>query len=294
MRNVRFRLVPYPSFFRSLAVGVAFARASHSPARDDYGASLAAIMAKKGQKGPGKPFLEWCAENGERGERLANEFREELPTELTNGSTYKAKWKCLKCKHVWRAKVCNRTRSDKPTGCPMCAHNAPPSKTKNFLAWCEKNGELGKKLSREYVDKDKPPTAVTKASNYKAKWKCSNVECKHVWRAQVGGRTKSDKPAGCPKCANQMPLSKTNNFLAWCEKNGELGKKLSREYVDKDKPPTALTKASHYKALWKCEECKHVWRATVYHRTTSNRPSGCPECNPTGPKQHTKKRRRGE
>eukprot|EP00982_Pelagococcus_subviridis_P003701 27751-Pelagococcus_subviridis.AAC.2 len=56
----------------TLAVGVAFARASHSPARDDYGASLAAIMAKKGQKGPGKPFLEWCAENGERGERLAN------------------------------------------------------------------------------------------------------------------------------------------------------------------------------------------------------------------------------
>ena len=146
------------------------------------------MVKKRGanQQARGKPFLEWCAENGERGERLANEFREELPTELTNGSTYKAKWKCLKCKHVWRAKVCNRTRSDKPTGCPMCAHNAPPSKTKNFLAWCEKNGELGKKLSREYVDKDKPPTAVTKASNYKAKWKCSNVECKHVWRAQVG------------------------------------------------------------------------------------------------------------
>jgi len=40
-------------------------------------------MPKKGQKkGPGKPFLEWCAENGKRGERLANEFREELPTEL--------------------------------------------------------------------------------------------------------------------------------------------------------------------------------------------------------------------
>ena len=251
------------------------------------------MVKKRGanQQARGKPFLEWCAENGKRGERLANEFREELPTELTNGSTYKAKWKCLKCKHVWRAKVCNRTRSDKPTGCPMCAHNAPPSKTKNFLAWCEKNGELGKKLSREYVDKDKPPTAVTKASNYKAKWKCSNVECKHVWRAQVGGRTKSDKPAGCPKCANQMPLSKTNNFLAWCEKNGELGKKLSREYVDKDKPPTELTKASHYKALWKCEECKHVWRATVNHRTKSDKPTGCPACYTTRARQPGKRQR---
>ena len=62
----------------------------------------------------GKPFIEWCAENGKRGERLANEFREELPTELTKGSNYKAKWKCLKCKHVWRAKV-NRPHEERQT-----------------------------------------------------------------------------------------------------------------------------------------------------------------------------------
>ena len=148
----------------------------------------------------GKPFIEWCAENGKRGERLANEFREELPTELTKGSNYKAKWKCLKCKHVWRARVCNRTRSDKPAGCPKCANQMPLSKTNNFLAWCEKNGELGKKLSREYVDKDKPPTAVTKASHYKALWKCSNVECKHVWRTEMCSRTRSERPGGCPGC----------------------------------------------------------------------------------------------
>ena len=146
----------------------------------------------------GKPFIEWCAENGKRGERLANEFREELPTELTKGSNYKAKWKCLKCKHVWRAQVNDRTKSDRPSGCPQCAHTAPASKTNNFLTWCEKNGELGKKLSREYVDKDKPPTAVTKASMYKALWKC--LTCKHVWRAGVSSRTNNVKPTGCPKC----------------------------------------------------------------------------------------------
>ena len=93
-------------------------------------------MAKKGQKGPGKPFLEWCAENGKRGERLANEFREELPTELTKASHYKAKWKCLKCKHVWRAQVGGRTRSDKPRGCPTRALKAPARKNDNVLAWC--------------------------------------------------------------------------------------------------------------------------------------------------------------
>jgi hypothetical protein len=239
------------------------------------------MVKKRGanQRTGGKPFLEWCAENGERGERLANEFREELPTELTKASHYKAKWKCLKCKHVWRAAVFNRTRSVRPAGCPQCAHNAPASKTKNFLAWCEKNGELGKKLSREYVDKDKPPTELTYASNYKAKWKCSNVECKHEWRAAVNSRTTSNKPRGCPKCANRIPLSKTNNFLTWCEKNGELGKKLSREYVDKDKPPTAVSKASRYKALWKCGTCSCEWRAMMNLRTKSYRPTGCPACN---------------
>jgi len=226
--------------------------------------------------GKGKPFLEWCAENGERGERLANEFREELPTELTKGSHYKAKWKCLKCKHVWRAKMKDRTRSDKPSGCPKCANRIPLSKTNNFLVWCEKNGELGKKLSREYVDKDKPPTAVTKGSDYKAKWKC--LKCKHVWRATVNHRTNSVKPKGCPQCANNAPASKTNNFLAWCEKNGELGKKLSREYVDKDKPATAVTKASNYKTKWKCGTCSCEWRATVKDRTRSVKPTGCPGC----------------
>ena len=155
-------------------------------------------MAKKGQKGPGKPFIEWCAENGKRGERLANEFREELPTELTKGSKYKAKWKCLKCKHVWRAQMCHRTRSARPCGCPKCANHGPLSKTHNFLAWCEKNGERGKKLSREYVDKDKPPTAVTYGSTYKALWKCA--ECDHEWLATLNQRTMSRAPNACPAC----------------------------------------------------------------------------------------------
>ena len=174
---------------------VAFLTSSRAPPRR---VSRASIMPKKGQTRPGKPFIDWCAENGKRGERLANEFREELPTELTKGSAYKAKWKCLKCKHVWRAAVNDRTRSVKPAGCPKCANRIPLSKTHNFLAWCEKNGELGKKLSREYVDKDKPPTAVTYASKYKAKWKCGT--CSHEWRARMDHRTKSDKPSGCPEC----------------------------------------------------------------------------------------------
>ena len=115
---------------------VAFRR--HSRCAPPRLASRTAIMVKKrgANQHTGKPFIEWCAENGKRGERLANEFREELPTELTKGSKYKAKWKCLKCKHVWRAQMCHRTRSARPCGCPKCANHGPLSKTHNFLASC--------------------------------------------------------------------------------------------------------------------------------------------------------------
>eukprot|EP00982_Pelagococcus_subviridis_P013738 31275-Pelagococcus_subviridis.AAC.2 len=137
------------------------------------------------QRTRGKSFIEWCTENGERGERLANEFKDpdKLPTEVCKASTYKALWKCLKCKHAWRAMVCNRTKSDTPTGCPKCAKHASASKIKNFL---------------EYVDPDRKPTSVTKGSHHKALWKC--LKCMHSWRTKVHNRTDSDKPTGCPNC----------------------------------------------------------------------------------------------
>ena len=163
----------------------------------------ATVMVKKReskQRTRGKAFFQWCKENGERGERLANEFKDPdmLPTEVTKGSWYKALWKCQKCKHAWKATVKNRTKSDKPTGCPKCVHRAPLSKTNNFLVWCEKNGERGKKLLKEYVDPDKKPTELTKGSRHKAMWKCQ--KCTHAWGAMVCNRTKSDKPTGCLKC----------------------------------------------------------------------------------------------
>ena len=75
-----------------------------------------------------------------------------------------------------------------------------------------------------------------------------------------------------------QPLQ-TNNFLVWCEKNGERGKKLLEEYVDPDRKPTEVMRASHYKALWKCAACGHEWRAVMHSRTKSDKPRGCPACN---------------
>ena len=103
-------------------------------------------------------------------------------------------------------------------------------------------------------------------------------------------RTRSNKPTGCPKCVNHTRATKTNNFLTWCEKNGERGKKLHKEYVDEDKKPSEVSYGSNYKALWKCETCANEWRALVKSRTKSDGPHGCPECNIRG-RQPAKRKR---
>ena len=149
---------------------------------------------------PVKPFFDWCMENGERGKTLLREFKdpEKLPTELAFGTHHKAKWKCLSCKHAWRATVNNRTKSFKPSGCPKCANHTPLRKTYNFVTWCNANGDRGKKLLKEYVDPDTEPTQVTRGSKYKALWKCET--CEHEWRTLVNARTRSGRPNGCPQC----------------------------------------------------------------------------------------------
>ena len=219
-------------------------------------------------------LVKWCGENGERGQRLLLEYRddEKLPSEVMALSSYNALWRCAECEHEWKAGVCSRTRSDAAAECMRC--RGCSARGISFRVWCDANGERGKSLLEEYVDTDRGPMDVTRASGYKALWKCAT--CEHEWRAKVGSRTNSRRPCGCPKCANHMPLSKTNNFQAWCDANGERGKTLLEEYIDPDRGPTRVTNGSTYKALWKCATCEHEWRTTLNCRTLSGRPTGCP------------------
>ena len=213
---------------------------------------------------------------------------------MTRGSGYRALWKCAACGHEWRTTVNHRTKSDKPTGCPECR---PPgggpvtaTPTNNFLVWCEENGERGKKLLKEYVDRDRKPTEVMRGSNYKALWKCA--ACGHEWRTMMSNRTRRNRLGGCPACSKRLPQSETHFFLEWCEENGWRGERLSREYADPDVKPTELAYGSAYRALWKCAACDHEWRATMCNRTRSDKPAGCPKCNPPGGPRKDKSGRR--
>jgi hypothetical protein len=84
-------------------------------------------------------------------------------------------------------------------------------------------------------------------------------------------------------------------FETWCEEKGERGARLLAEYADTEKSAREVTKASHHKALWKCVDCGHEWRASVGNRTRSDgkrkptvgartrsggktKPTDCPAC----------------
>ena len=221
-------------------------------------------------------LVKWCGENGERGQRLLLEYRddEKLPSEVMALSSYNALWRCAECEHEWKAGVCSRTRSDAAAECMRC--RGCSARGISFRVWCDANGERGKSLLEEYVDTDRGPMDVTRASGYKALWKCAT--CEHEWRAKMNNRMRANNPSGCPACSGYTATS-TKNFQVWCEENGERGKKLLEEYVDTDRGPTDVTHGSSYKALWKCATCEHEWRATMNHHTRANNPAGCPSCS---------------
>ncbi len=75
-----------------------------------------------------------------------------------------------------------------------------------------------------------------------------------------------------------VPLSQTNNFLAWCEANGELSATLIEEYADVDMVMTDVTYASDYEAKWKCRKCGYEWKAKISQRTMKDNPTGCLAC----------------
>ena len=75
----------------------------------------------------------------------------------------------------------------------------------------------------------------------------------------------------------------------WCDENGEYGQKLVEEWHDPDRTVDGVTRANHYRALWRCSAgCtkdgeKLTWEAVVKSRTGPQR-AGCPGCSGLAPK----------
>lgn len=112
---------------------------------------------------------------------------------------------------------------------------------------------------------DVTPEMVTRCSNKKVWWVCSN---NHSWEAVINNRARLGR--WCPFCSGYYPivgetdLQTVNPELAaqWSPKNGNL-------------KPTMVSGSSSKKVWW-LGTCNHEWQTTVANRHRHGK--GCPFC----------------
>ena len=113
------------------------------------------------------------------------------------------------------------------------------------------------------------PEHVSAGSNISVWWQCSN-ENSHVWRANVGNRSRGDS---CPYCSNKKVC--IDNCLATTDPA------LAKEWhptKNKSLSPYDITSGSHKRIWWLCQENEnHSWIATPKTRLRSQTLS-CPFC----------------
>jgi len=160
--------------------------------------------------------------------------------------------------------------------CPPARGAARLGPTNNLKVWCEEVGkELGKKLLEEWDDPVLEPWEVTRGSGHRARWRCR--ECTWSFYIQVGARTKSVRPSGCPACSGRVATAMHNLALACEQSEGRLAH-LPGEWNHPTERMEDFTPSAGERVPWKCRECGGEWSTTVNHRTRHDRPGKCPDC----------------
>ena len=203
---------------------------------------------------------------------LKNEWHPDNPKLMKDyppNSNEKVLWKCSKndtcdC-HSWKAVISGRTRPGKQSGCPFCYNK--PCKHANLEV-------LFPHLIKEWhPDNPKSMRDYPPCSNEKAWWKCSKnniCEC-HVYEAVINGRTRQEKPSGCPFCIGRK-LCPHNNLKA-------MFLDLVKEWHPDNDPMEGYTMHSKERVKWICFENQiHIWEVAICERTKNYSPSGCPFC----------------
>ena len=213
-----------------------------------------------------------------------------LPSEISKGSNKKIKWRCTKCNYEWFATAHNRTSTYKQ-GCPACSQN--PNRAiigiNDLETWCNQQGEYGAKLKSEFTGKLEDGTSIniksiSKSSNKRVYWHCSNPDCNYEWIAIPSGRT-SSKRQGCPACAGKICIPGKNDLETYCKEHPEFSYILE-EFMGIDEnnkaiKPSDVTRGSNKRAYWKCNKCHKIWLAAINGRTYDIQ-RGCPYCSTAG------------
>lgn len=120
------------------------------------------------------------------------------PNKILKKHHTKVYWKCKKCGFEWIASLGDRTRKDKPSGCPQCRiNNASLAKHLKAL----KRGCIAQthpEILNEwnYEKNDIKPTEISKGSSKRVWWLCK--KCGYEWQSSPNNRLR--KNSKCPNC----------------------------------------------------------------------------------------------
>ncbi len=178
------------------------------------------------------------------------------PENIVYSSHKKVWWKCSKG-HEWQTDLDHRNKGG---NCPICSNKKV---LKGYNDLYSQMPELAKEWN---YDKNGGllPEHVTKGSDKKVWWKCSNG---HEWQAHIYSRSSG---VGCPYCANKIVSSGFNDLAT---SYPELAKEWDFE---RNAPltPDQIIPGSHNKYYWLCS-LGHSYFSAVEKRISGK---GCPYC----------------
>ncbi len=193
------------------------------------------------------------------------------PDNFSANAHTKVWWKC-KNGHNWQAAISSR---NKKLGCPYCAGQRTIAGENDLASWCQEN--MPELLNEwDYNKNEINPSEVSKTSNKKVWWKCTEG---HEWKAIIANRVHGTR---CPFCFTGKDTERHKKSLTeWCRENSQ-EQILSEWNYEKNGSitPDTISKGSHHIVWWRCPK-GHEWEAEVKSRTYNH---GCPYCSSTNKK----------
>ena len=178
-------------------------------------------------------------------------------------------WICYEKGHRYQAYVHHRVsggRKGQGTGCPYCSNQKV----------CKENSlENYPEIVKEFhpILNKKKPSEIIFGSREKIWIQCP-ISSDHVY--EIKAYEKTVMKFGCPYCTGHRVCA--SNCLAATHPL------LIKEWHPSN-PLTIyqVTYASNKKVLWKCQNCSHEWKVSIYARTRGSKLTGyislCPVCN---------------
>lgn len=188
-----------------------------------------------------------------------------LPQSLSYSSHRMAYWICKVCEFEWQCKIQDRTRTKKPSGCPICGKKRQNSSKCFYLdprfshLVQEWDWERNKKHISEYFISSKEITH----------WICSkNPE--HRWETSLDLRTLGK--SGCHFCCSRK-INHTNSFRNLANEKLIMEWNLEKNEVS----PEEISYKNSKSVWWVCSKnSKHEWKAKINNRVSND--TGCPYC----------------